>query len=211
MLPQQTDPNEESEGDDLVSIGELEQDELNELRMLDDSGEGGKGGSGKGSQKAGKGVRRGGAMSSKGVSAKSRADLKSPSQASSEHSPTASSHPQQLPIIRPLPVKIAKELLKQTMPTPDPNAPKQPKRYMTQRLIQKTQLAQLPRPPPDRMPAKPPFTYAILCFRAIQELGGKASLSEIVNWIRDTHEWYRWNDECGWEASVLLRDHGSVF
>ena len=71
---------------------------------------------------------------------------------------------------------------------------------MTQRLIAKTQLAQLPRPPPDQMPPKPPFTYAILCFRAIQELGGKASLSEIVNWIRDKHEWYRWNDECGWEV-----------
>ncbi|KAG8945412.1 Pre-rRNA-processing protein fhl1 [Tulasnella sp. 424] len=209
VLPQQTDPNEESECDDLVSIGDLEQDELNELRVLDDSGDGGRGGSGKGSQKAGKGVRRSGGMSSKGLSAKSRADLKSPSQASSEHSPTASSHPQQLPTIRPLPVKIAKELLKQSMPAPDPNAPKQPKRYMTQRLIQKTQLAQLPRPPPEKMPPKPPFTYAILCFRAIQELGGKASLSEIVNWIRDTHEWYRWNDECGWEASILLRDHRS--
>ncbi|KAG8913194.1 Pre-rRNA-processing protein fhl1, partial [Tulasnella sp. 408] len=199
VLQQPTEPNEESEGDELVSIGDLEQDDLNELRALDEGGKGSKGVSGKGAQKAGKGVRRGGGTSSKGVSSKGQPGLKTTSQSSSEQPSTS---PTQLPLIRPLPAKLAKELLKQTMPPPDPNAPKQPKRYMTQRLIQKTQLAQLPRPPPDKMPPKPPFTYAILCFRAIQELGGKASLSEIVNWIRDTHEWYRWNDECGWESSV---------
>ncbi|KAG8920808.1 Pre-rRNA-processing protein fhl1 [Tulasnella sp. 417] len=194
LLQEPMEPDEESEGDELVSIGDLEQDELNELRVLDESGNGSKEVSGKGSQKAGKGVRRRGGTSSKGPPG-----LKTTSQPSSEQPSTS---PTQLPLIRPLPAKLAKELLKQSMPPSDPSAPKQPKRYMTQRLIQKTQLAQLPRPPPDKMPPKPPFTYAILCFRAIQELGGKASLSEIVNWIRDTHEWYRWNDECGWESSV---------
>jgi hypothetical protein len=44
------------------------------------------------------------------------------------------------------------------------------------------------------MPHKPPFTYAQLIYRAIKEIGGKATLQEICNWILTTHEYYRYAD-----------------
>lgn len=86
----------------------------------------------------------------------------------------------------------------------------------------KSQPAQPPqeRPPPEQMPPKPPYTYAILCYRAIAAHNGQASLSEIVSWIRDEFEWYRWNDECGWEVSrdesikrriLILRNFSPLF
>ncbi|KIO17655.1 hypothetical protein M407DRAFT_32665 [Tulasnella calospora MUT 4182] len=59
VLQQPTNPNEEEEGDELVSIGDLEQDDLNELRALDEGGKGGKRVSGKGPQKSWKGSGRG--------------------------------------------------------------------------------------------------------------------------------------------------------
>ncbi|OBZ76889.1 Fork-head transcriptional regulator 2 [Grifola frondosa] len=58
-----------------------------------------------------------------------------------------------------------------------------------------------PLPMPEVMPPKPQLTYAQLCYRAIKALGGKASLQEICQWIKDTYEWFKY---CGkdWESSV---------
>lgn len=55
------------------------------------------------------------------------------------------------------------------------------------------------------VPSIPRFLLLFLLLRPltpvhlleIQELGEKASLSEIVNWIRGPGEWYRWSDESG--------------
>ncbi|KAH9850089.1 hypothetical protein C2E23DRAFT_870294 [Lenzites betulinus] len=54
---------------------------------------------------------------------------------------------------------------------------------------------------PEVMPAKPPLTYAQLCYRAIKALGGKASLQEICQWIKDNHDWYKYCSK-DWESSV---------
>ncbi|EJF62891.1 hypothetical protein DICSQDRAFT_57064 [Dichomitus squalens LYAD-421 SS1] len=61
-----------------------------------------------------------------------------------------------------------------------------------------------PSPPlaaPEVMPSKPQLTYAQLCYRAIKALGGKASLQEICQWIKDTHDWYKYCSK-DWESSV---------
>jgi forkhead box protein K len=50
------------------------------------------------------------------------------------------------------------------------------------------------RPRPEDIPPKPPFTYAQLIYRSIMDIGGKATLQEICNWIMTTHEYYRWAD-----------------
>jgi hypothetical protein len=52
------------------------------------------------------------------------------------------------------------------------------------------------------MPAKPPFTYAQLIYRAIKDIGGKATLQEICNWIMNKHEYYQHAD-AAWMVSVL--------
>ncbi|KAF8974657.1 hypothetical protein BDZ97DRAFT_1751403 [Flammula alnicola] len=59
----------------------------------------------------------------------------------------------------------------------------------------------LERPKPEDMPPKPPFTYAQLIYRAIKEIGGKATLQEICSWIMNTHEYYRYADGA-WMSSV---------
>ncbi|KAF5321279.1 hypothetical protein D9619_001017 [Psilocybe cf. subviscida] len=59
----------------------------------------------------------------------------------------------------------------------------------------------LERPKPEDMPPKPPFTYAQLIFRAVKEIGGKATLQEICTWIMNTHEYYRFADGA-WMSSV---------
>ncbi|KAG8906016.1 Pre-rRNA-processing protein fhl1 [Tulasnella sp. 403] len=177
-----------SDDEQLVSINDLEEDELDELRAIPiDPPSDGEQVTEKGKVKGMNKVRKPRTSVMKGPLLPSDPSTSSPA-------PQTSLLP-----IRPLPARAPKGI---PAPTPDPSKPRQPKKYMTQRVIAKAQLMQMPRPPPDKMPPKPPFTYAILCFRAIQELGGKASLSEIVNWIRDKYEWYRWNDECGWESSV---------
>ncbi|KZT12911.1 uncharacterized protein LAESUDRAFT_733482 [Laetiporus sulphureus 93-53] len=56
-------------------------------------------------------------------------------------------------------------------------------------------------PLPELMPPKPPLTYAQLCYRAIKALGGKGSLQEICNWIRETYDWYKYCAK-DWESSV---------
>ena len=52
------------------------------------------------------------------------------------------------------------------------------------------------------MPPKPPFTYAQLIYRAIQDIGGKATLQEICNWITNKHEYYQYAD-AAWMVSVI--------
>ncbi|THH12913.1 hypothetical protein EW146_g7244 [Bondarzewia mesenterica] len=59
-----------------------------------------------------------------------------------------------------------------------------------------------PRPKPDVMPPKPQFTYAQLCYRAIKALGGKATLQDIISWMIENYDWYRYNEKTGWEKSV---------
>ena len=58
------------------------------------------------------------------------------------------------------------------------------------------------RPKPEIMPPKPPFTYAQLIYRAIQDIGGKATLQEICNWIMNKHEYYQYAD-AAWMVSII--------
>ena len=58
------------------------------------------------------------------------------------------------------------------------------------------------RPKPEDMPPKPPFTYAQLIYRAIKDIGGKATLQEICHWIMNTHEYYRYADGA-WMVRIL--------
>ncbi|KAH9963132.1 hypothetical protein BC827DRAFT_1266447 [Russula dissimulans] len=58
------------------------------------------------------------------------------------------------------------------------------------------------KPAPEDMPPKPPFTYAQLCYRAIKALGGKATLQDIISWMMESFDWYRFNEKTGWEKSV---------
>ncbi|KAF9652144.1 hypothetical protein BDM02DRAFT_3109550 [Thelephora ganbajun] len=55
---------------------------------------------------------------------------------------------------------------------------------------------------PEVMPPKPPYTYAQLCYRAIKAHGGKATLQDIIGWMIDSFEWYKYNVGSGWENSV---------
>jgi forkhead box protein K len=57
-----------------------------------------------------------------------------------------------------------------------------------------------PRPKPEDMPPKPPFTYAQLIYRAIKSIGDKATLQEICSWIMNTYEYYRYA-EAGWTVT----------
>ncbi|KAF5388357.1 hypothetical protein D9615_000136 [Tricholomella constricta] len=59
----------------------------------------------------------------------------------------------------------------------------------------------LPKPKPEDMPPKPPFTYAQLIFKAIKAIGEKATLQEICSWIMNTHEYYQYTD-ASWMSSV---------
>jgi forkhead box protein K len=58
-----------------------------------------------------------------------------------------------------------------------------------------------PRPKPEDMPPKPPFTYAQLIYRAIKAIGDKATLQEICSWIMNTYEYYRYA-EAGWTVTL---------
>lgn len=51
---------------------------------------------------------------------------------------------------------------------------------------------------PEVMPPKPKDTYSQLTFRAIKAMGGKANLSEILQWIMDNYDWYRYNPGDKW-------------
>lgn len=95
-------------------------------------------------------------------------------------------------------------------PLPPPIAPALPKSNAigkaksTTGRTRKKQEAPLPRPKPapEDMPPKPPFTYAQLCYRAIKSLGGKATLQDIISWMMESFDWYRFNEKTGWEKSV---------
>jgi hypothetical protein len=54
---------------------------------------------------------------------------------------------------------------------------------------------------PEVMPPKPPYTYAQLCYRAIKAHNGKATLQDIIGWMIDSFEWYKYNVGSGWEVS----------
>lgn len=60
-----------------------------------------------------------------------------------------------------------------------------------------------PRPKPEDMPPKPPFTYAQLIYRAIKAIGDKATLQEICSWIMNTYEYYRYA-EAGWTVIITI-------
>ena len=60
-----------------------------------------------------------------------------------------------------------------------------------------------PLPAPEVMPPKPQLTYAQLCYRAVKALGGKASLQEICQWIKDTFDWYKYCSK-DWEVGFLV-------
>lgn len=59
-----------------------------------------------------------------------------------------------------------------------------------------------PRPKPEVMPPKPQFTYAQLCYRAIKALDGKATLQDIISWMMENYDWYRYNEKTGWEVRI---------
>ncbi|EMD40460.1 hypothetical protein CERSUDRAFT_111060 [Gelatoporia subvermispora B] len=65
----------------------------------------------------------------------------------------------------------------------------------------KSETLSQPPPPPEVMPPKPQLTYAQLCYRGIKALGGKASLQDICQWIKETYEWFKYCDK-DWESSV---------
>lgn len=183
--PATPEPDDSSDDEQLVSINDLHQDELDELQAVVPSDHDAEGDEAQDKPLAKKPA----AKPSKGRDQKkpapaSKGLLAPPAKAQLPCGPSTSQFQ---------PAPVPKEAY-------DPSQPRQPKKYMTQRLIAKAEMQKIPRPPPDQMPPKPPYTYAILCYRAISDLGGKASLSEIVNWIREKYEWYRWNDECGWEV-----------
>lgn len=53
---------------------------------------------------------------------------------------------------------------------------------------------------PEVIPPKPSFTYAQLCYRAIKTLGGKGTLQDILTWIKENYDWYRWTEDKAWEV-----------
>lgn len=67
-----------------------------------------------------------------------------------------------------------------------------------------------PKPAPEDMPPKPPFTYAQLCYRAIKSLGGKATLQDIISWMMESFDWYRFNEKTGWEVRLSISDVSNV-
>jgi forkhead box protein K len=55
-------------------------------------------------------------------------------------------------------------------------------------------------PKPDVMPPKPAWTYSQACYRAIKALGGKATLQDIVGWMMDTYDYYKYVDGNEWKV-----------
>ncbi|KAI0676952.1 hypothetical protein C8Q78DRAFT_1073705 [Trametes maxima] len=137
-------------------------------------------------------------------------DSPSPSSQSSGHrarSPsvdiTTYSPPSSLPSESPPPASIPAAAPKMP-PLPEvslPNSNAIPHLKSNSKKRKKSDAPSPPLPPPDVMPPKPPLTYAQLCYRAIKALGGKASLQEICQWIKDTYDWYKYCSK-DWESSV---------
>ncbi|KZT51376.1 hypothetical protein CALCODRAFT_460577 [Calocera cornea HHB12733] len=49
---------------------------------------------------------------------------------------------------------------------------------------------------------KPPYTYAQLCYRALRDMGGRATLQDIIDWMMRTFDWYRQHPNSGWQTSI---------
>lgn len=99
----------------------------------------------------------------------------------------------------PLPLPIPQTL-------PNSNAIGKAKSIAGRARKQQEPPAPVTKPAPEDMPPKPPFTYAQLCYRAIKSLGGKATLQDIISWMMENFDWYRFNVKTGWEVSVSHRD-----
>ncbi|KAF9263651.1 hypothetical protein L218DRAFT_326716 [Marasmius fiardii PR-910] len=56
--------------------------------------------------------------------------------------------------------------------------------------------------PGEEMPPKPTLTYAQLIFRAIKALNGKATLTEICDWIATEFDYYRYVERSTWASSI---------
>ncbi|KAH9062129.1 hypothetical protein EDB87DRAFT_1559884 [Lactarius vividus] len=95
----------------------------------------------------------------------------------------------------PLPLPISQTL-------PNSNAIGKAKPTAGKARKQQEPPAPVAKPAPEDMPPKPPFTYAQLCYRAIKSLGGKATLQDIISWMVENFDWYRFNVKTGWEKSV---------
>ncbi|KAA1466094.1 hypothetical protein DENSPDRAFT_846649 [Dentipellis sp. KUC8613] len=149
-------------------------------------------------------------------------DSPSPSSQSSLNRPrspsvdiTSLSPPSSLPSVSPPPVVASPPRIK-APPLPDPpqlpnsnSIPHgRPKTSGKKRKAAETVEAPpapppKPRPRPEDMPPKPTLTYSQLCYRAIKAQGGKATLQEILTWMMDNYDWYRYNEKTtGWEKSV---------
>jgi hypothetical protein len=59
---------------------------------------------------------------------------------------------------------------------------------------------------PEVMPPKPKETYSQLTYRAIKAMGGKANLGEILQWIMDNYDWYRFNPGDKWVVCAHVCD-----
>ncbi|OJT10535.1 Fork-head transcriptional regulator 2 [Trametes pubescens] len=137
-------------------------------------------------------------------------DSPSPSSQSSGHrarSPsvdiTTYSPPSSIPSESPPPANIPTAAPK-VPPLPEislPNSNAIPHLKSNSKKRKKSDAPPPPLPPPEVMPPKPPLTYAQLCYRAIKALGGKASLQEICQWIKDSYDWYKYCSK-DWESSV---------
>ncbi|KAF9534945.1 fork head domain-containing protein [Crepidotus variabilis] len=112
--------------------------------------------------------------------------------------PPPSAEPRVIPKQKP---KAARPLAQPELPNSNsigksskPNTKKRKKGDVEPTLI-------VERPKPEDMPPKPPFTYAQMIYRSIKDMGGKATLQEICNWISTKHEYYRYAD-AAWLSSV---------
>ncbi|OSC98720.1 hypothetical protein PYCCODRAFT_1470861 [Trametes coccinea BRFM310] len=116
---------------------------------------------------------------------------------------TTYSPPSSLPSDSPPPISMPTAAPK-AAPLPEvslPNSNTIPHLKSNSKKRKKSDAPPPPLPPPEVMPPKPPLTYAQLCYRAIKALGGKASLQEICQWIKDTYDWYKYCSK-DWESSV---------
>lgn len=85
-------------------------------------------------------------------------------------------------------------------PLPDNPAPAPSKPAKSLKKRKRTEPEQ---PLPENMPPKPPVTYAVMCYRAITSLSGKATLQDVVQWMIDNYEWYRLNVGGPWEVRPI--------
>lgn len=58
-------------------------------------------------------------------------------------------------------------------------------------------------------PQRPAITFATHCYHAIKALGGRATLAEICQWMRERYEWFTCPEglATNWEVSRYLNYH----